>query len=195
MLDYSKGKIYKIWDIHYTKCYVGSTVETLNNRFAKHKDKYKHYLNKTHFFTTVFGIFDEFGVENCKIELVENCSVNSKEELLAKEGEHIRACECVNRCVAGRTQKKYREEFPEFIKHINHQHYQDNRQYRLEQVKEYARNNPDKVKETKRKQYEKIKDKKYTCECGATVLQTGKSRHLKTNKHQQYLQNQNTPQE
>ena len=126
MPDYSKGKIYKIWDIHYTKCYVGSTVETLNNRFAKHKDKYKHYLNKTHFFTTVFGIFDEFGVENCKIELVENCSVNSKEELLAKEGEHIRACECVNRCVAGRTQKKYREEFPEFIKHINHQHYQDN---------------------------------------------------------------------
>ena len=195
MPDYSKGKIYKIWDLNYTKCYVGNTVEALSNRFAKHKAKYRDYLNEKYHYITLFSIFDEFGIENCKIELVENCNVNNKEELLAKEGEHIKACDCVNRCVAGRTQKKYREDFPEFIKQINHQHYQENRRHRLEQVKEYARNNPDKVRENKRKQYEQIKDKKYTCDCGAVVLQMGKARHLKTFKHQQYLQNQTNPQE
>ena len=98
MPDYSKGKIYKIWSMNYTKCYVGSTVDGLQSRFSKHKGKYQEYLKHNYHFISLYSIFNEFGVENCKIELVENSNVNSKEELLAKEGEHIRACDCVNRC-------------------------------------------------------------------------------------------------
>ena len=39
--NYQNGKIYKIWDNAYTKCYIGSTVETLASRMTKHRDKYK----------------------------------------------------------------------------------------------------------------------------------------------------------
>ena len=45
MSDYSEGKIYKVWDYQYTKCYVGSTVDILYERMNKHKYDYKLYLN------------------------------------------------------------------------------------------------------------------------------------------------------
>jgi hypothetical protein len=38
----------------------------------------------------VYKIFDEFGVENCKIELVELFPCASKMELHKKEGEYIK---------------------------------------------------------------------------------------------------------
>ena len=113
---YSRGKIYKIVDVGYSKCYYGSTTEKLHNRFSKHKNMYKQYLagkreeNKT---TTACAMFEEFGMENCKIELVENYPCNSKEELNAREGFYIQNNECVNKLVAGRTQternKLYKE--------------------------------------------------------------------------------------
>ena len=63
MPDYRQGTIYALWDNNFTKCYIGSTVESLSNRKAKHKRKYKAYLNGTYAFTTSFSLFDEFGVE------------------------------------------------------------------------------------------------------------------------------------
>ena len=33
-------------------------------------------------------IFNEFGIENCKIELIENYPCQSKEELFKREGGH-----------------------------------------------------------------------------------------------------------
>ena len=38
----------------------------------------------------VLDLFDEFGVENCKIEWVEDCSCNSKKDLEAREGQFQR---------------------------------------------------------------------------------------------------------
>ena len=49
-------------------------------------------------------MFDEFGVENCKIELVEQFPCSNKDELNKREGYHIRREKCVNKFVAGRTQ-------------------------------------------------------------------------------------------
>ena len=46
MVDYSKGKIYKIWDNLYTICYVGSTTQPLSKRMVKHRCDYKRYLQK-----------------------------------------------------------------------------------------------------------------------------------------------------
>ena len=114
MPDYNRGKIYKIWDIGYTKCYVGSTTEELSMRMAKHRDKYKAYTNGKYSFTSSFGLFDEFGYENCKIEWVENFPCNSRQELTAREGYYIRNCECINKKVAGRTDKdRYYENIEE----------------------------------------------------------------------------------
>ena len=74
---------------------------------TKHRDKYKSFLKGHYGFTTSFSLFNEFGCENCKIELLELFPCNTKAELEAREGHHIRNTECVNRIQCGRTSKQY----------------------------------------------------------------------------------------
>ena len=52
---------------------------------------------------SVYAIFDEFGVENCSIELVELFPCASKMELERKEGECIKNNDCVSKTDVGRT--------------------------------------------------------------------------------------------
>ena len=69
---YHNGKIYKIVDIGYNKCYIGSTTEGLSLRMARHRQKFKLFLKDckgSHIRS--FDIFSEYGVDNCKIELIE----------------------------------------------------------------------------------------------------------------------------
>ena len=106
MNKYQNGKIYKITDIGYNKCYVGSTTENLSMRMARHRSEYRsHNDGKKLGRITVYNLFDEFGVENCKIELVEAFKCENRSELLKREGYHIQANDCVNNCVLeGRNQ-------------------------------------------------------------------------------------------
>ena len=100
-----------------------------------------------------------------------------------REGEIQQQTDCVNKRVAGRTIKEW---------------YDTNREKESERKKQYRRDNPEKMKTQHQQQYLKHRDKKlmpYQCECGSTVVYGCKARHVKSNKHQQYLQNQNNPQE
>ena len=110
---YASGQIYKIVDAGYKKCYIGSTTEpTLARRMAKHRGDYTHYkkLGGNKGRVSSFSLFDEFGVGNCKIELIEVYPCNSKDELLPREGYHVRNTECVNKTIPGRTRPEYRRE-------------------------------------------------------------------------------------
>jgi len=97
-----KGLIYKITDNNNTKTYYGSTTKTLQQRFRLHKNAYKRYNVNKHNKVSIFDIFNEFGCENCKIELVENVEVNDKKELREREGHYIRNNECINKNISGR---------------------------------------------------------------------------------------------
>ena len=98
MNRYENGKIYKITDVGYNKCYIGSTCESLSKRMERHRKQYKEYIKgRMKKKTTAIDIFNEFGIENCTIELIENYPCQSKEELFKREGGHIKATECVNR--------------------------------------------------------------------------------------------------
>ena len=109
---YENGKIYKIIDISYTQTYYGSTIEPLCNRMSKHRSNYRIYKNGGDMNNvTVYKIFDEFGVDNCKIELVELFPCDSKMELERKEGEYIKNNECVNKMIMGRTAEEYKKEY------------------------------------------------------------------------------------
>ena len=208
MNRYEKGQIYKIVDVGYNKCYIGSTCEALSRRFERHTSRYKRNVGDTR----AVLLFDEFGVENCRIERIEKLPCNSKEELLQREGYYIQNTECVNRCIAGRTAKAYYEQNKEDIKAKSRQHYHDNRDARRAQQKKYWDKNADALNAHK-KQYrqenievfaerEKIKyerhkqqilekcKQKYLCECGSYYTYSHKSRHLKTKKHQEYIQQQ-----
>ena len=112
--DYQKTKIYKIESHLGDKIYVGSTAkEYLSQRFQQHKNTYKRWKNGKGNNITSFVLFDEYGIENCSIVLIEACLCNSKDEKNAKEGHYIKTLECVNKVVVGRTreesQKAYRQ--------------------------------------------------------------------------------------
>ena len=183
---YQNAKVYKIVDKGFNKCYIGSTVETLSHRMAKHRFDYKKWRNGEKNFCSSFEMFEEFGVENVMIILIEKYPCKDREELQAREGQYIKNNECINKHIAGRTDKEY---------------YQDNRERILKRVKEYSETNKDKIKEWHGNYYQNNKEKwqqanekrkeQITCECGCTLQKKAKSKHLKTSKHQHYINQMN----
>jgi ribosome-interacting GTPase 1 len=115
MVNYSNGKIYKIEPIveHLEgEIYIGSTTKKyLSQRMDKHRSSYKLWKDGKTNKTTVFDLFDKYGIDNCKIYLLESVNANTKDELLSREGHYIRTLKCVNRCVAGRTRKESNEHY------------------------------------------------------------------------------------
>ena len=112
--DYQKTKIYKIESHLGDKIYVGSTAKDyLSQRFQQHKVQYKRWKNGIGVKYTSFELFDEYGIENCQIVLIEAYPCNSKDEKNAKEGHYIKTLNCVNKVVVGRTreetQKAYKQ--------------------------------------------------------------------------------------
>ena len=168
MNKYQNGKIYKIVDVGYNKCYIGSTCEELSPRMARHRYMFTQHSTKgKESYRSCNCLFEEFGVENVKIEEIEKYPCNDRDELLAREGYYIQNTDCNNKKVAGRTFKGW---------------YNDNRDKCLENLKSnYSKNIED------RKAY---KSTPFKCECGSIVSLSHKARHLKSLKHQTYLNQQ-----
>ena len=102
---YHNSKIYKLVDISNNKMYIGSTTKDLKLRLQQHiKDSRS---NKT---VSSDLIIKEFGPENVKIELIKAVKCENRLELCKLEGEYIRELQCVNKNIAGRTLKEYKEE-------------------------------------------------------------------------------------
>ncbi len=140
---YEQGKIYKVCDVSYTMAYYGSTIVPLCKRMANHRYNYRQYKsNGEGDNLSVFRIFDEFGIDNCKIELVELFPCASKMELERKEGEYIKNNECVNKTVAGRTLKEWRQDNPDYMKNWDDTHKEQRRGY----SKTIGRHTPSKLK-------------------------------------------------
>jgi len=204
MPNYQNGKIYSIRSHLTDDVYIGSTIETLSNRLSQHKKYYKQWVNKISHYTTSYKIIEK-DFDNCYIELVELYPCNSKIELHRREGEIIRATECVNKNIAGRTKKEWCEENKEKIAERTKkwrkdnkqqiiikekQFYDNNKTKILEQKKQYHLNNKEKITERKKQYYNnnKVKIKqKYTCECGKTLRKDGKKNHEKTTKHINFI--------
>lgn len=118
MVSYNNGKIYKIEPISNGvegDVYIGSTTkEYLSQRLASHKHDYKRWKNGKAGKTFSYEIFDKYGFENCHIVLLELVNVNSKDELLAREGFFMKSMPCVNKKIEGKEKKsgcsiKYRQ--------------------------------------------------------------------------------------
>ena len=192
MNRYEKGKIYEIVDVGYTMTYIGSTCEPLCNRFAKHKQKYKQYTNnKADCDRRVNRIFDEYGVENCKIELIESFPCHTREELLRQEGKHIRENDCVNKIVSGRTQKEYWDEHREHILQRKKEYWYENHDYVCYPRKIHDDLNREKMNERAKGYYQKRNDRILEKKCVVAVRNILMIiRHVTkkaTYKHKQYL--------
>ena len=169
MVDYSNGKIYRLYCNITKKCYVGSTTQSLSKRLSQHKQNYKCFLNGKYHFVSSFEILEN---NDYVIVLIENYECKNKEELFKRERFYIEQMECVNQQLPIRSNKEWVEDNKEKIKEyrknyyinnrekyldIKKQNYQNNRDKILDYVKQYAVTNQELIKEYRKKCYEENK--------------------------------------
>jgi hypothetical protein len=169
MVNYENSKVYKIEPIvdHPEEyIYIGSTTKKyLSQRMDTHRTDYKRWKNGKHpSKLTVYNLFDKYGIENCQILLLESVNANSKDELHSREAYYIRTLKCVNKVIPGRKKKQYDI---------------DNK----DKIKEYYDSN-------KRKISEKRKNKIHCDICNCEFRKADITKHNKTIKHQNNLNNQ-----
>ena len=105
---YQKSKIYKVVDSTYSDFYIGSTTQHfLCNRMASHRINYKYWRDGKYANSSVFKLFEKYGLENCKIELVELYPCKNIDELRQREGYWIKREPCINKRIAGRSDLEY----------------------------------------------------------------------------------------
>ncbi len=110
-LDLSKSKIYKIVNNVNDECYVGSTTQTLNERFRGHIRDYRQYMKEGGSKITSINLFEEHGVDNCRIELIENFPVQTRQELFARERVWIEKLNTVNIVIPTQTKEEYNKKY------------------------------------------------------------------------------------
>jgi hypothetical protein len=165
MVNYNNGKIYKIEDLNGEMCYIGSTTkDRLCQRMVDHRTKYHCWRTGKTNKCTVFDIFDTYGIDNCRIVLLETYPCNNRDELTAKEGEYILATKCINKRIEGRSHKQYLIDNDLKIKAVQAL-YRDEHRAELKEWKKVS----------------------IECVCGISYTQTHKSRHFQTKAHKLYI--------
>jgi hypothetical protein len=207
MVNYEKGKIYKIQSHLGPKIYIGSTTkEYLSQRMTQHRSGYSGWKNGNgECKIRSYELFDDYGVENCEIILIEMCPCTSKDELTSKESQYIRTLVCVNKQIPNRTGKQYREENNEKEKARHKKYRQEHseegaeyqKQYKQkhrarisERDKKYREEHKAELAETKKKYDDENKEKKkekFSCECGGHCRIADKQRHFKSKLHINFI--------
>jgi hypothetical protein len=123
-VNFANGKVYAIRSHQTDKVYIGSTTQTLAQRFGKHKKCLRTMSREIMKF------------DDCYIELLQEFACNNKMQLNKKEGEYIRSMNCINKRIEGRTLAE---------------HYQDNKQEILEKNKQYREMNKEQITEHNKK--------------------------------------------
>ena len=164
--DYSKSKIYRIVSDQTNEVYIGSTIQTLEARYSKHK----HDLKRDRYCASV----ELLKHGDARIELIRDFPCNSERELAKEETNHMLACPnpVVNHNRASRTKAEWREDNRDQLIEYNKQRYEANREQILEQKKQ-----------------------KYDCPCGSTIRKSSKLTHEKSKKHQDYINRENSEEE
>ena len=210
MVNYQKGKIYKIVCHTTGKCYIGSTTkEYLSQRLTKHVSNYKCYLKTGNKGMTSVEVLEN---NNFEIMLLELYPCSSKDELHARERYYCQLIECVNKVknqglLAELGQKEYdkqqskayREKNRDMIFAKKKDYREKNKEAIAMKKKDDRIQNPEKHKERYKKNYQKNKEiinekrkQTYTCQCGSCLRISDKAQHERTKKHQDYLKSLET---
>ena len=115
-----KGKIYKIepiGDHDDGDIYTGSTTkEYLSQRMVNHIGNYKRWKAGHKNKTMSINLLDKYGIDKCKIILLESVYANSYEEIKAREAYYIQTLKCINKNIPLRTQKEYEKSIQNKLK-------------------------------------------------------------------------------
>jgi hypothetical protein len=199
------GHIYKIICLVDSKfCYIGSTFNTLNERFQQHRDSFIKWLKNERTGMSCFPFYEKYGIEKFKIILIKSYEVCKTH---CKDSKHLRAYETLwinktkccnlllpinylkkqkiqwfnkeyfqnNKEAIYKQQKQYQQDNKEAISERNKQYRQDNKKKISEQKKQYRQNNKEEIA--------KKSAIKITCECGCILVKRSLTRHKKSKKH------------
>ena len=110
----------------------------------------------------------------------------SKEAILTKQKERYEE----NKEVILERNKKWRDEHQEEQKEY-HKNYRESNKEKVAETKKKCYENKKEEYLQKKRDYYQNKKEKHLCQCGSMVSEFEKSRHLKSQKHQAYLKQQN----
>jgi hypothetical protein len=162
--DYSKGLIYKLQHNTINELvYVGATVDFVRRK-ADHKKSCNDENSKSYNQLKYRTMRENGGWDAFRIVVVKLYPCNSKIELDIEE-------------------ERYRVELQASLNSIKC-HITD--EEKKEDKREYDKN----YKEANREAIAKNREEKFNCDCGGKFTLQNKSRHEKTKKHQQFLQQQ-----
>ena len=181
---YHTSKIYKISSPQCEKFYIGSTTATLKERLSGHKRDYKRYIKGNISYLTSFEVVN---FDDCIIELIKDVKCESKKELERIEGECIleHHDRILNKYVAGRTCKEYREAHKNEWK----EWYEAHKNEIKDKKKEYYEAHKNEKKEYREAHKNEWKEK-FNCDCGGKYTFQSKTTHEKTKKHQLFINQQ-----
>lgn len=115
MVDYSKGKIYKLVSSHTESVYVGSTCRTLYQRFHSHKSDNQQGKN--------CRSKELIQYDDVKIILIENYPTTSLYLLQEREKYWIKELNSINFQVPNRTRQEWYQDNKELVKQKDHLRY------------------------------------------------------------------------
>jgi len=145
MVNYQRGKIYKLVSEHTEKIYIGSTTQKyLSDRLSGHACKFRKYT-KDHITKNTTKSVELFKLGEVQIILIENFPCNDVNELKAREAYYIKLFKrkVVNETIPLRTNREYRE---------------DNREDILIKKKQYREKHKEDIKIKKKEYREKHKE-------------------------------------
>ena len=207
MPDYANAKIYTI------RCrtdkdliYVGSTTQTLSQRWTDHK-QHSNHLNKQN--RLLYKKINEIGFDNFYIELYMEYPCTNKSQLQKKEGEITREIGNMNMVIAGNTIGKTKQEYITEYQHTDKFKEDKKIYYQTEEYKEWnlSRKQTPEYKQQAREYYIKNKlkaaqyyqdnkehiqqraNEKITCDCGCVISKSNLKEHCKTLKHSKLMTN------
>jgi hypothetical protein len=175
-------QIYKISSDYCDKFYIGSTRD-----FTSRKNRHKSSCNNSNYANHNYKIYqtirNNHGWESWNMVCIEIMENTTKLEAEIKEEEwrmKLKATLNSQRATRGHmtVQEQKKQHYAENRDNYK-QHYQENKDYFKEYNKQYYQKN----KEQLRAQA----NEKFDCQCGGKFVYGSKSTHLKTKKHQLYL--------
>ena len=206
-MSYSTGTVYKIiCRTNSDIVYIGSTFNSLRNRWQHHKQDFRKYLEGKSSCVAIYPYFEKHGIENFKIIKVKEyeCYRTNRADY-----KHLQAYEqlwinktknCVNKqnpfCIKKLSNKQYREEHKEEINKQRKQYREDNKEQLKVAKKQFYDKNRHKILEQK-KQYQidnkeqisqRRKEPKLCIVCKSTVRKNDFKQHTRTKKHLQNAQ-------
>ncbi len=166
MLDFQKGKIYKITNDYNDDVYVGSTCDTLVKRFSSHKRGRTSEVLKH---KPLYKLMNEIGYERFRIQLIEECPCDDKYQLRQREAYYIRKLATLNKLISFATETEKLE---------------TKRIYASSEERKLVHKEESKIFYQKHKEQILEKNKEIImCVCGCELRKRDMARHEKSQKH------------